>query len=548
VARIDLPMSGSGAGRWTRRGLIRGTTGLAVALSVPAALAGCASSQTQAPTAAPVASPDRPSATQAPSAVGQARRGGTLRIAFPGSPKRLDPAIMTVNEEYNATLAMYNNLVRVDPKLQTRPELATSWQPSDDLKTWTFKLRQGVKFHHGKAFTADDVVFTYKRLLDPDTASSARSILGFVDGAEKTADDTVVFHLNQANADLPTILGFAQGRILPADRSADQIAKEPSGTGPFKYKEWVQGERISFIRNEDYWEQGLPYVDEVRLVAMPEQASRDAALTAGTVDMIWQLNPEEKPTLEAVPGVSVLEIESGGYQPIVMRADKPPFDNLKLRQAMKYVADRPQMRQAVLLGLGSLGTDHPIPPVNPFYTDIGIRGRDLVKAKQLLNDAGYPDGIDLTLYTTDGRPGLVEQAVAYKEMAAPAGIRVNVQKVPNNVFWADYWLKKDFITSNWNFRPTADESLTVVHHSKAAWNESHWTSPKLDELIEKARAERDTTKRKAIYADAERLLQDEGPVVIAFFRPMLSALRESVRGFEIHPATWMDVRATWLES
>lgn len=547
MARLDLPISSSGAGRWTRRGLVRRAAGLAVALSVPAALAGCASSPTT-PAVAPPASSSTPSPNQTPSAASQPRRGGTLRIAFPGSPKRLDPAIMTVNEEYNATLAVYNNLVRVDPKLRPQPELATSWKSSDDLKTWTFELRQGVKFHHGKDFTADDVTFTYKRLLDPETASSARTILSFVDGLEKTGDHTVVFHLKQANADLPTILGFPQGRILPADRSSDQIAKEPSGTGPFKYKEWVQGDRIGFVRNEAYWEPGLPYVDEVRHVTMPEQASRDAALSAGTVDMIWQLNPEEKPTLEADPGVTVVEVESGGYQPIVMRSDMPPFDNLKLRQAMKYVVDRSQMRQAVLLGLGSLGTDHPIPPVNPFYTDIGIRERDIAQSKQLLKDAGYPDGIDLTLYTTDGRPGLVEQAVAYKEMAAPAGIRVNVQKVPNNVFWADYWLKKEFITTNWNLRPTADETLTVVHHSTAAWNESHWQSPKLDDLIEKARAERDTAKRKELYASAERLLMDEGPVVVAFFRPMLSAMRKGVKGFEVHPTTWMDVRATWLES
>ncbi|MBI2941494.1 MAG: ABC transporter substrate-binding protein [Chloroflexi bacterium] len=524
---------------WTRRRFFGLAAGSAALLTVPPLLAGCSGLPFARPATAP--------ATPPPATTAQPRRGGTLRIAFSGSAQRLDPATMTLNEEYNVTLAIYNNLVRVDPQLRPQPELATSWQSSDDLKTWTFSLRQGVRFHHGKVFNADDVVFTFRRLLDPRTASAARSILSFMEGVEKTDDHTVLFHLKQANADLPMILGFAQGRILPSDRGDEQIAREPSGTGPFRFKELVPGDRVTMVRNPDYWEPGLPYLDEVRHVTMPEQASQTAALTGGTIEMIWQLNLEAKPTLDADPGVVVAQVESGGYQPIVMRSDRPPFDDNRLRLAMKYVVDRPQMRQAVLLGLGSLGTDHPIPPVNPFYSDQGIRQRDVEKARQLLKEAGYPDGINLTLYTTAGRPGLVEQAVAFKEMAAPAGIRIDVQKVPNSVYWADYWMKKDFIVSNWNFRPTVDETLSTAYHSEAKWNEAHWKSPKLDDLIVGARGVRDADRRKQLYAEAAKILMDEGPVVVAFFRPMISAMRKSVHGFQVHPATWMDVRSTWME-
>ncbi len=540
-----------------RRQLLGLATGSGVALVASGLLAACRGAPSSS--ARPPGAGSAPSAQSTPiastgqaqaatTATSQPRRGGTLRVAFPDSAKILDPALMTLNEEYNLTLAVYNNLVRIDPQLHVQPELATSWQSSDDLKTWTFKLREGVKFHHGKVFGADDVVFTFQRLLDPKTGSPARTTLSYVDGVEKTDDSTVVFHLKDASADLPTTLGFAQGRIVPSDRSADQIAKEPSGTGPFKFKELVIGDHATLVRNENYWQPGLPYVDAVRHVTMPEQASREAALSGGLIDVIWQLNPEEVQTLQADPNVQVLQVTSGGYQPIVMRSDKPPFNDNRLRLAMKYVVDRSQMQQAVLVGQGALGNDQPIPPINPLYTDQGIRKQDIEKARQLLKEAGYADGITLTLYTTAGRPGLVEQAVAFREMAAPAGIHINIEKVPNDVYWSDYWLKKDLLISNWNFRPTADETLSIAYHSQAKWNEGHWKSPKMDELIQAARAERETTRRKQLYAQAARLLTDEGPVVIAFFRPMITAIRRSVHGFQAHPATWADVRSTWLES
>lgn len=539
MARDDRSFLPSRRDQWSRRRVVSVAAGLAGAVVGQGLFLGCRRAT------APGSTASAPGAS-APAEAGPPRRGGVLRIAFPGSADRLDPALMSLNEEYNATLAIYNNLVRVDPQLQPRPELASSWQPSDDLKTWVFELRSGVTFHHGKPFTADDVVFTFQRLLDPKTASPARTLLSFVDGVEKTSDHTVVFHLQQPNADLPTILGFVQGRIVPSDRSPEQIAQSPSGTGPFKLKERAIGDHLTLVRNEGYWEAGFPYLDEVRHLTMPESATRVAALSGGTIDVIWQLAPEEMSTLQADPNVLVAQIESGGYQPIVMRSDRPPFQDNRVRLAMKLLADRPQLRQAVLLGQGSLGNDQPIPPINPFYPDLGQRQRDVARARQLLQDAGFPNGLDLTLYTTPGRPGLVEQAVAFKEMAAAAGIRIAIEKVPNNVYWSDYWMKKDLCISNWNFRPTADETLSVAYHSQAKWNEGHWANPKLDDLIGNARRERDPARRKQLYGEAARLLMDEGPVVIAFFRPVVSAMRRSVHGLRLHPSTWLDVRATWL--
>lgn len=458
----------------------------------------------------------------------------------------MDPARYLTIEDENLAFAVYNGLTRLDATMKVHPDLATSWTASDDLKTWTFKLREGVKFHHGKEFNADDVVHTFTRVLDPDLASPGRSILSFIDGVEKTDDHTAVIHLKQAYVDLPVVVAGIWSRIVPSDRDDDQILKEPSGTGPFKFQENVIGDHLTVVRNPEYWEPGLPYLDGIRQVTMPEQASRDAALSGGQIDMIWQLDAESTQTLKQTPSVKVLIAPSGGYVPLVMRADRPPFDDVRVRQAMKYVVDRDQMRQVAMLGLGDLANDQPIPPAQPLYTDIGLRKRDVDKAKQLLKDAGHPNGMDLTLYTSPGRPGMVEQAVAFQQMAKPAGIRVQIQKIPIDAYWADYWMKKDFTFSNWFMSATVDQTLSTAYKSDAKWNEAFWKSEKLDELITSGRSERDEARRKKIYAQAAQLISEEGGTIIAFFKPFISAATDALQGFEEPPLGFFDPRTVWL--
>jgi peptide/nickel transport system substrate-binding protein len=458
----------------------------------------------------------------------------------------MDPARFLTIEDENMAFAIYNGLTRVDPQMKVHPDLATSWNTSDDLKTWTFKLRSGVKFHHGKVFNADDVVFSFTRILDPKLASPGRSVLNVLEGVEKKDDSTAIFHLKQPYADLPVVVGGIFGRIVPSDRGDDQILKEPSGTGPFKFQENVIGDHLTVVRNPDYWQPGLPYLDGIRQVTMPEQASRDAALGGGQIDMIWQVYPTSRDTLKQFPNVKLYSASSGGYVPLVMRSDRPPFDDVRVRQAMKYVVDREQIRQVVMLGAGDLANDQPIPPALPLYTDIGLRTPDVARAKQLLSEAGHPNGLDLTLYTSPGRPGMVELAVAFQQMAAPAGIRVKIQKVPIDSFWADYWMKKDFYASNWFMRSTIDETLSVAYKSDAQWNEAFWKSPKLDDLILAGRGERDESKRKQIYAQAARLISDEGGSIITYFQPVVSAASTAVQGFDEPPLSLFDPRTVWL--
>lgn len=533
----------------SRRGLLRRAAGAAALLSLPALTAACGASnrgQASSGSGAAATAPAAAGANSTAAASGAPRRGGRLRVAYQGSAKQLDPARYLTIEDGNAHEAMYNRLVRLDAKLKIQPDLAESWTASDDLKQWTFILRDGVTFHHGKAFNADDVVYTFKRILDPAVASAGRSVLGFLQGVEKRDEHTVVFHLTDAYAEFPQVLAGPYELIVPADRSDEQIQQAPSGTGAFKFQENAVGDHLTMVRNDKYWEPGLPYLDEVRQVTLPEQATRVAALSGGQIDLIWQVEPESSSTLQATPNVQLLTARSGGYVPLVMRADRPPFTDQRVRLAMKYVVDREQMRQAAILGQGDLANDQPIPPIQPLYSDIGLRQPDIAKAKQLLAEAGHADGFDLTLYTTSGRPGMVEQAVAFQQMAAPAGIRLKLQKVPVDSYWADYWMKKDLFMSNWYLRSTIDETLSTAYLSDAKWNEAAWKSPKLDALVLAARGERDEAKRKQQYAEAARLIADEGGSVITYFAPVMSAATSALRGLEEPPLGRLDPRAIWL--
>ena len=328
--------------------------------------------------------------------------GGTLVYTMGPSIGTLDPALSLGSVEISIHQQVYDNLLMVQPDLSVKPELATSWEPNDDFSSYTFKLRQGVKFHHGKDFKTEDVVFTVNWWIDPEIDSSIRpNFKGIVDMV--VLDDyTIRFDLDAPNSFFPTYFSVFQARILPADVDIDRMALEEFGSGPFKILEHLPGERTTMVRNDDYWEEGKPYLDELVVLSIPEQATRDAALKAGDVDLIYKLSAQSVPGLEAHSDTTVLNTASFSFITLSLPTDVPPFDNLLVRQAMHAATDRESINQAALL-----------------------------------EEAGYPDGVDVTLYTSDVGAGMIELAIAFAEGAKPAGIRVDVQRVPS-----DGWLDR----------------------------------------------------------------------------------------------------------
>jgi peptide/nickel transport system substrate-binding protein len=214
-----------------------------------------------------------------------------------------------------------------------------------------------------------------------------------------------------------------------------------------------------------------------------------------------------------------------------MWVDTPPFDKLEVRQAMKFVVDRQKMVEAALLGNGAPGNDNPVPPSSPDAYRSDIIPRDVAKAKELLAKAGHPDGVTVDLYTSDSIASMVPIAQLYQQMAADAGIKVNIIMSPADSYWNEIWLKRPFITSTWGGRPTA-EALSIAYLSKAQFPETHWYRKDYDALIETANGTVDAAERRKIFQQAQKLLAEEGGVIVPAFASVSAAMRKECSGYE----------------
>ena len=464
-----------------------------------------------------------------------AQTGGTLRIGTTPDSVTLDPALLTTNPDIWVAKSVYNNVVSWTHELTVQPELALSWEANDDLTSYTFKLREDVKFHSGKDFKAEDVVFTFKRLLDPDVASPARAQLDFITDVVALDDHTVRFDLVSSNAFLPEALALYQGKVINSQVDVDTLTKEADGTGAFILEEHVTGQRAVLKRNPDYWEDGKPYVDEVIFFFMADAQTRLEALKGDSIDIVVPLGAAEAAGLQGTAGIKVSQVASGSYMVIAMENDEPPFDNVLVRKALQLATDRDSIQKAAYFGLGIVGGDHPIPPTDPFYNpDSAAPAYDPEGANALLAEAGYPNGVTVTLHTAPVFGGLVEMAVAFKESAARAGINVEIARGPADSYWSNVWLTEPMTTVHW-FHRDPNGALSIVYKSDAPWNEAHYYNDELDQLIKDAQAARTFDDRKAIYGEIQEILTDDVPRIIPFFMPVLLGMRDNVDGVSAHP-------------
>ena len=434
------------------------------------------------------------------------------------------------------------------PDFSLRPMLATSWEPNGDATSYKFRLRQGVKFHDGSDFTADVVVFfSIKRVQNPATGSPGASFLDFITDVVALDDHTVRFDLAVPNAFLPDTLSISNAKIVPSNVDQARFATETFGTGPFRLTDFLSGVRATFVRNDDYWMEGRPYLDEVIVFYMDKEATRVAALKSGQVDALLSLEAGSVDSLETDANTVVSEAASSGYMNLAMDLREAPFDNILVRNALQAATDRELILKEAQFGRGGIAYDHPITSDNPvFNPDCKPPEYNPQLARDLLVQAGYPDGIDLTLYTSDAGRNMVPMAFAFKESAAATGIRIDVREVPRAGFWSNVWRVEPFTTVWWTGR-NADQAFSVVYKSDAPWNESRVPNLTLNALIVKGRGQPNLEDRKATYGELQCLLIEEVPRIIPVFRPVFMGLRSNVRGLEAHPQIWALLHDTWLD-
>ena len=457
-----------------------------------------------------------------------------LGYEWSGEKQSMDPADMHSGDDAYHTFAVYNRLVDIDDNFNVLPELATEWSVSSDGLTWTFKLRPGVKFHSGKDFTSADVVYTFKRLLDEKTGSGARAVLEFLDpDGIKAADPmTVTFTTRKPVVELPVLITNKFTNIVPDGATQEQLRLHEDGTGPFMQEQFTPNAPVRILRkNPNYWNAGQPKADCLRITVAQEAVAAVAAIKAGQVDLMLNVDPSVIGTLKDDPNVSLLQTAASNSMTVSMWVDTKPFDDVRVREALKLVVDRQTMVDTVLLGFGEPGADNPVPVGSPASYTKEAPKQDIEKAKSLLAEAGYKDGLKFDLYTAEGVPGMVRMAQVYAEMAKAAGIDINVVVTPAESFWDDVWLKKPIVTSAWSMRPPG-EGLAVAYTQTAKWKETHWERPDYDALLLKANTTVDPAERIKLFQQTGELLAKEGGLILPMFVHQVLAIRKGCDGYE----------------
>lgn len=461
-------------------------------------------------------------------AAAEAKKGGVFRlgIGHGSSTDGYDPGLWDQLFVQTFAAARHNYLIEIGADGSLVPEIAESWESSDGV-TWVFKIREGVTFHSGKTLTVDDVVASLNHHRGEGSTSAVKPYFDSV--TEIRADGhNVVVMLNAPNADFPYLMSDYH---LPVMASADGKIDVTStdGCGGYIVESFEPGVQATLNRNPNYWKPDRAHFDQIVVLAILDAAARLNALMTGEVDVIDQVDPNSIGMLESRGMARILSISGNAHYVFPMDARAAPFSDINVRLALKYAFDRQEMVDKILAGHGSVSNDNPIGPANRyFFAEMEPKTYDPDKAKFHLKQAGM-DKLEVTLSAADAAfSGAVDAAVLMSEKAAAAGIAITVDRVPNDGYWDNIWMKKPFCASYWGGRPVEDQMFTTAYSAGAAWNESYWDHPRFNELLVAARSEIDDAKRREMYYEMQQIVSFEGATIIPMYNNYVMAVANAV--------------------
>jgi peptide/nickel transport system substrate-binding protein len=485
-------------------------------------------------------------------AVGRPRRGGTLVLGTPVSSREPDPWFVLDTGGVVTTQLACEYLVRPGQGNVLRPALAASWRPGATTKEWTFDLRPGVRFHGGSPLTADDVVATFDVIADPQRGSSALSALGGVlspGGVEKLGEHRVRFHLDRPYADFPYLVSnyTYSAVILPRTYEPGTFVQGGIGTGPFVLREYVPNQHARYVRNARYWRRGLPYLEDVTLRYYAEYAAIVLALQSGEADVTLEARYQGSQALFDNPEIRMQREPSSAYRALHLRVDTPPLDSPLVRRAIALSLDRPALVQGLYSGRADLGNDHAFAPVYPTHPDTPPQRRqDYAAARRLLEQAGHPRGLALTL-TIEQFEDVPQYGIFAKEMCKRAGIDVTLEILSQTEYYGSGdnqpWLTVPAGITDWASRGTASQTIGPAYRCGAVWNSAHWCDERFERLMHEFDSELDVQRRRRLAADAAQIQHDAVPAVIAYWIDDLRASRVSVGGLATGPRP--DMATMW---
>lgn len=502
---------------------------LVVALLLLALILAACGQQTESGSTEGAAEPTAESAAETDADTAVSGFNGVLQVAMQPLVN-IDPIAISSDSEVLVANHVYDYLVDIDAQNNPVPRLASDIQRSDDGLTYTFTLHEGVKWHDGSDFTAADVVWTFDRLRTTEGTPTA-DLYANVVSVEATGDLEVTFTLAQPNPFFLYDLSDNHALVLKAGTT--DADRNFNGTGPFKVANYSPEDRIEMVANPDYFVEGLPRLAGVTVIFFNDDAAAIDALRGGQIDLVMRMSTAQFATLVEEPGITTIEIPTNGFDLVRLRADREPGNDPRVMQALRLATDREAIFNVVQQGRGAIGNDTPVGPLYEAYHDPSAQppARDVEAARALLAEAGYPDGLQLTLHTPDtgGRPDL---AAVLKEQWAEAGVEVEISVEPESVYYGDDgWLEVDLGITGWGSRPYPQFYFDTMLVTGAQWNESHFSDPEFDALAATAGTTLDEAERVQAYSDAQKLLVERGPVMIPYFFAQLAAIDDQFEEF-----------------
>lgn len=475
--------------------------------------------------------------------------GGTLFVAIGADPVGFDPHLTSAYSSFQILENVFSTLVTFDADLQPQPELAESWSVSEDGSTWTFYLRPGAKFHNGREVTAEDVKYSFERLLDPNSGSVQGWALGTIDLVEVVDKHTVRIHQHHPfSALLPKLGNFKGMAIVPREEvEQGNFAREPVGSGPFRFVEYVPGDRVVLERFDEYFEDGLPYVDRIVYRIIPDDTVKLTALRTGQVHWADGLPPQQISRLMTADDIVVQTAPGTSYYYLAFNVTRAPFDDARVRQAVAMAIDREFVAAAAMWDAAT-PSSNPIPSHSPWYSGYDPYVQNVAEARRLLAEAGYPNGFEMEIMVTWSMEETVRAAQVIQDQLRAIGIRAELRSLEWSV-----WLEEqgagnfDTYLLSWIGNVDPDDYFYAQHRTGEALNFTGYSNPELDRLVDLGRQTMDEDERRSVYNQVQKLVIDEAAYVYLFIPDTIAAWQPGVEGYEVLPNEAIQFKRTRLE-
>lgn len=491
-------------------------------------------------------------------------KGGTIRMGMRVLDVSNAHAISFEEAGSAAIRPVCDYLVRTGHDNITRPWLLKAWEASDDLRTWTLRVREGVNWHNGRLFTAEDVAWNLNHVLTPETGSSVVGLMGGymlseVDTGEKDSDgnavmrselwdanaievvDSSILRLNLKNSQgsVPEHL-FHYPLYMLDPEEGGVYGVGSNGTGAYKLVEHVIGERAVLERATDQHFMGQgPYLDRIEITDLGEDPNAAiGALLTDQVDGVYEISENQAPMIMANDDIDIYSATTAATAVVRGKMNQPPFDNPKVMEALRYASNGENIISRGMRGNGALGDHTHVSPIHPEWADLGAFPFDPERARSILAEAGYPDGIDLEINVKTQPSWELDVVQVMVEDWAKAGINVNIQTLPASVFW-DRWTEYPFSFTAWGHRPLGMMVLSLAYRTGAPWNESSFSDAEFDDLLLDIGATVDPEERKVVMGKLMTIMRERGPIVQPFFMQVTTAYNKRVKGMAMHPTKYI---------